>query len=103
MTLAPHFLSRFCRAWVRQPDDLLLDTIDPRSRLGEPLDFRDFLPQIAWLGLSPDPGKLILFLFFCAGSVHEKLTVEVARLQPCDKQGRGDHARKRTQHGTHPG
>ncbi|CAM9895541.1 unnamed protein product [Ectocarpus sp. 4 AP-2014] len=37
------------------PEDLLLDTIDPRSRLGQPLDFRDFLPQIAWLGLSPDP------------------------------------------------
>ncbi|CAM9342769.1 unnamed protein product, partial [Ectocarpus sp. 13 AM-2016] len=37
------------------PEDLLLDTIDPRSRLGQPLDFRDFLPQIAWFGLSPDP------------------------------------------------
>lgn len=36
----------------------MLDTIDPRSRLGRPLDFREFLPRIAWLGLNPDPGEL---------------------------------------------
>ncbi|CAN0136281.1 unnamed protein product [Scytosiphon promiscuus] len=36
------------------PEDLLLDTIDPRSRLGRPMDFRDYLPRTAWLGLSPD-------------------------------------------------
>lgn len=37
----------------------MLDTIDPRSRLGRPLDFREFLPRIAWLGLNPDPGELV--------------------------------------------
>lgn len=40
-----------------KPEDLLLDTIDPRSRLGHPMDFRDYLPRTAWLGLSPDARK----------------------------------------------
>ncbi|CAM9990190.1 unnamed protein product, partial [Pylaiella littoralis] len=37
------------------PVDLLLDTIDPRSRLGQPLDFREFLPRTAWMGMTPGP------------------------------------------------
>lgn len=40
-----------------KPVDLLLDTVDPRSRLGQPLDFREFLPRTAWIGMTPDPGE----------------------------------------------
>lgn len=42
-----------------KPEDLLLDTMDPRSRLGHPLDFREFLPRIAWFGSSLDPSEFI--------------------------------------------
>ncbi|CAN0490201.1 unnamed protein product, partial [Laminaria digitata] len=45
------------------PEDLLLDTMDPRSRLGQPLDFREFLPRIAWFGSSLDPSELILLKY----------------------------------------
>eukprot|EP00904_Undaria_pinnatifida_P008802 jgi/Undpi1/5051/HiC_scaffold_19.g08403.m1 len=47
------------------PKDLLLDTIDPRSRLGQPLDFREFLPRIAWFGSSLDPSE---FMFAAAAA-----------------------------------
>lgn len=46
-------------ATLRKPEDLLLDTMDPRSRLGQPLDFREFLPRIAWFGSSLDPSEFL--------------------------------------------
>lgn len=37
--------------------DLLLDVMDLRLRIGQPLDFREYLPQIAWVGKSSEPGE----------------------------------------------
>ncbi|CAM9872477.1 unnamed protein product, partial [Choristocarpus tenellus] len=47
---APTFEGCEPREPLPKPKDLLLDTMDPRSRLGRGLDFRDFLPEIQWTG-----------------------------------------------------
>ncbi|CAM9853320.1 unnamed protein product, partial [Hapterophycus canaliculatus] len=79
------------------PEDLLLDTMDLRSRLGHPLDFRDYLPRTAWLGLSPDA----LHPFACSPSegtlrphtAPERL-MDTAGRGAAQSKGRGEYDRR---------